>query len=47
MREVIEQEYQEFIQGHDRIVVDGTAVKLIDGSQIELLEPKEFSLEKR
>ncbi|PIU55984.1 MAG: DNA methylase, partial [Chloroflexi bacterium CG07_land_8_20_14_0_80_51_10] len=46
MREVIEQEYQEFIKGHDRIVVDGSAVKLIDGSQIELLEPKEFSLEK-
>jgi len=46
MREVTEQEYREFIKGHDRIVVDGTPVKLIDAAQIELLQPKEFSLEK-
>lgn len=46
MREVTKQEYEEFIKGHDRIVVDGTAVRLVDGSQIALLEPKEFSLEK-
>ena len=46
MREIAEQEYREFIKGHDRIVVDGTAVKLVDGAQVKLLEPKEFSLEK-
>jgi len=46
MREVPEPEYREFIKGHDRIVVDGTPVKLVDGSQIELLQPEEFSLQK-
>ncbi len=46
MREVTEQEYQEFIKGHDRIVVDGKAVKLINGAKIKLFEPKEFKLER-
>ena len=46
MREVTEQEYREFIKGHDRIVVDGKTVKLINGAKIKLLEPKEFELER-
>lgn len=46
MREVTEQEYREFIKGHDRIVVDEKAVKLINGAKIKLFEPEEFELEK-
>jgi DNA modification methylase len=46
MREVTEQEYQEFIKGNDRIVVGGKAVKLINGAKIKLFEPEEFKLEK-
>ena len=46
MREITEQEYRDFIKGHSEVEVDGTAVKLVDQSQIKLFEPKEFSLEK-
>lgn len=46
MREIAEQEYQEFIRNRKEITVDGTRVKLIAGSQIRLYEPKDFSLEK-
>ena len=46
MREVTEQEYREFIKGHDRITVDGKAVKLVNGATIKLFQPEEFQLEK-
>jgi SAM-dependent methyltransferase len=46
MREITEQEYREFIEDRNEIAVDGTKVKLIQGSQIKLYEPKDFSLEK-
>jgi DNA modification methylase len=46
MREVLEQEYRDFIRDRKEISVDGTRVKLIQGSQIRLYEPKDFTLEK-
>jgi hypothetical protein len=46
MREITEQEYRDFAKGRSEVEVDGTAVKLVDQSQIKLFEPKEFSLEK-
>jgi DNA modification methylase len=46
MREITEQEYREFIKAHNRILVDGKAVKLINGAKIKLFEPKAFKLEK-
>jgi len=46
MREITEQEYREFAEDRDEIAVDGTRVKLLQGSQIKLYEPKDFSLEK-
>jgi DNA modification methylase len=46
MREITELEYREFIKDGKEIAVDGTRVKLIEGSQIKLYEPKGFSLEK-
>ncbi len=46
MREVTKQEYREFVKGHDRIVVDGKAVKLINGVKTRLFAPQEFKLQK-
>lgn len=46
MREITEQEYREFIKDRREIVVDGTRVKLIEGSQNKFYEPKNFTLEK-
>ena len=46
MREITEQEYREFVKGNDRIIIDGKAVKLINGAKIQLFEPDKFELEK-
>jgi ubiquinone/menaquinone biosynthesis C-methylase UbiE len=46
VREITDQEYREFVKGHNEITVDGSRVKLIRGSQIKLYEPKDFTLEK-
>ena len=46
MREITEQEYREFVKDRKEITVDGTRVKLTEGSQIKLYEPKDFTLEK-
>jgi len=46
MREITEQEYKKFIKDRTEITVDGAKVKLINGSQIELYQPKNFTLEK-
>ncbi len=46
MREIIEQEYREFIKGRKEVVVDTKPVKLIDSGKIELLEPEAFKLQK-
>ena len=39
MREISEQEYREFVKDRKEITVDGTRVKLIEGSQFKLYEP--------
>lgn len=46
MREITDQEYREFVKGNDRIIIDGKAVKLINGAKIQLFEPDKFELEK-
>jgi len=46
MKEITEQEYREFVKERKEIAVDGTRVKLVEGSQIKLYEPKDFFLEK-
>jgi len=46
MREITELEYREFVKDRNEIAVDSTRVKLIEGSQIKLYEPRDFSLEK-
>ena len=46
MKEVTRKKYQAFIKEHDRIVVDGKPVKLINEAKIKLFEPEEFELEK-
>lgn len=46
MREITEREYREFVKGRNEVTVDGSRVRLIQGSQIKLYEPKDFTLEK-
>jgi SAM-dependent methyltransferase len=46
MREVTEKEYKDFLATHKEVVIEGTAVKLVQWGQLKLFEPKEFTLEK-
>lgn len=46
MREVAEQEYRAFLRDHKEVVIEGKPVKLVEWGKIELVEPKEFALEK-
>ncbi len=46
MKEVTYQEYREFFKSYKEVVIEGTAVKLVDWGHLNLFEPKEFTLEK-
>lgn len=46
MREVTYEEYKEFFKNHKEVVIEGTPVKLHDWGELNLFQPKEFTLEK-
>lgn len=46
MREILEQEYRQFLATHQDVVIEGKLVKLMRSGNIALLEPEAFQLEK-
>lgn len=46
MREVTYEEYREFFKSQKEVIIEGTAVKLLEWGELRLFEPKEFALEK-